>query len=126
MQFNSLIDLSKVVVLPLRKDGEKTTLLVRLENLENAFDDKKLITTEISMDWLVQKIYSRANPKAEAPDWSMFEVALGNNQSVEQAQSKRRAWKGEDESPAPVTRLVDHDSFIAVRPMEIRQFQVTI
>lgn len=76
----NLIDTMKVVVMPLGKIGTVTSLLVRFENIYDNFDGF-LAPMNISMVGVITHLYERANPHwdGQMPQWSMVEVALGNN-----------------------------------------------
>lgn len=62
----------KVVVMPLRKIGVTTSLLVRVENLFDNFDGY-LAPRNVSFDSLFATLYQRANPHwgGKTPNWSM-------------------------------------------------------
>jgi hypothetical protein len=123
------------------KLGLTTSLLVRFENIFDNFDGL-LEPMNISMVSVITHLYERANPhwNGQMPNWSMVEVALGNNQGVSAAAHTHRDWKGEDDeaiaemlaaNPAlkPIyetPREKYGDTLISVAPMEIRQFQVNV
>jgi len=75
---------------------ERNQILIRVENIADLFDGAPETTPQFDLLSFATNLYAKANSGSEPQSVSIEERTLTNNDSYQEMESRRYAWKNSD------------------------------